>query len=131
MRLHRLESLCHHLTAIWHNVLNWKGKQVGLSLRTPKGTNNPSSPAGAAVGSPEPTPVGLNHGPETLWQPAGPGRVEEPFPVQRADVISRVTAPLLPGIPLPPETILANPPDLLVDADPSHIPEIDHQPISP
>jgi hypothetical protein len=46
-------------------------------------------------------------------------------------VISRVTAPPLLGIPLPPETALANPLDLLVEADSSHIPEIDHQPFPP
>jgi hypothetical protein len=91
----------------------------------------PAPPAGAAGGSPEPAPAGLGPGPATLWQPAGGGRVEEPLPVQRADVIARVTTPLLPGIPLPPEAILANPLDLLVEADSTHIPEIDHQPISP
>jgi len=118
--------------AAWScNVLIYKEKQAGLSLRTPTGKKTLSSPAGAAGGSSEPAPAGLDPGPETLGQPAGGGRVEEPFPVQRADVIARVTAPLLPGIPLPPEAILANPPPLLVEANSSRIPQIDHHPISP
>ena len=91
----------------------------------------PASPAGAAGESLEPAPASLDPGPDALGHPAGGGGVEEPLPVQRADVKARVTAPLLPGIPLPPEAILANSPDLLVKADSSHIPEIDHQPISP
>lgn len=114
-----------------YNVLIWKEKQVGLSRGTPTGKKTLSSPAGTAGGSPEPAPAGLNLGPETLGQPAAGGGVEEPLAVQRADVISRVTAPLQAGIPLPPETILANPPDLLVEADSSHIPQIDHQPSPP
>ena len=91
----------------------------------------PAPPAGATGGFPEPAPASLDPGPETLGHPAGGGGVEESLPVQRADVITRVTAPLLPRIPLPPGAILANSPDLLVEADSSHIPEIDHQPISP
>ena len=91
----------------------------------------PAPLAGKAGRSPEPAPASLGPGPEALGRLAGGGGVEEPLPVQRADVIVRVTAPLLPGIPLPPEAILANPPDLLVEADSSHIPEIDHQPLSP
>ena len=70
-------------------------------------------------------------GPRLSGNPAGGISVEEPLPVQRADVITRVTAPLLPGIPLPPQAILADSPDLLVEADSSHIPQIDHLPISP
>ena len=89
----------------------------------------PAPAAGAAGGYPEPAPASLGPGPETLGRPAG--GVEEPLPVQRADAVARVTAPLLPGIPLPPKAILANSPDLLVEAYSSHIPEIDHQPISP
>ena len=91
----------------------------------------PASLAGKTGGSLEPAPARLYPGPEALGHPAGGGGVEEPLPVQRADVKARVTAPLLPGIPLPPEAILANPPHLLVKANSSHIPEIDHHPHLP
>jgi len=107
-----------------HHAVGMSGDHPGL--RHPI----PHPPAGAAGRPPEPAPAGLGPGPATLWQPAGGVGVEEQLPVQGADVIARVTAPLLAGIPLPPKTILANPPNLLVDADPSYIPEIDHQPIS-
>ena len=140
-----------NLAAGSFKALIWKGNQVGLILRTQKGIKPlyglprtpphpagmsgdhvrlrhplPASPAGAAGGAPSPAPAGLDPGPETLGHPPGGGRVEQPLAVQRADGISRVTAPLLPGIPLPPETILANPPDLLVETNSSHIPQIDH-----
>jgi hypothetical protein len=108
-----------------HHWAGMPGDQPGL--RHPL----PAPRAGKTGGSPEPPPASLGPGPETLRRPAGGGGVEEPLPVQRADVIARITAPLLPGIPLPPKAILANPPPFLVEANSSHIPQIDHLPISP
>ena len=143
------------LAAGSYKPLIWKGKQVGLILRTRQGINPLYVSPGHRITLPEcleitlgcvtryrlPLPVRQadllsrrlrpRPWPEALGRPADGGGVEEPLPVQRADVISRVAAPLLAGIPLPPETILANSPDLLVEANSSHIPEIDHQPISP
>ena len=108
-----------------HHVAGMSGDHPGVRNQIP------DSPAGATGRSPEPASAGLNPGPEILAQPGGGVGVEEQLPVQRADVITRINAPLLLGIPLPPEAVLTNLPHCLVETNSSYIPEIDHHPFSP
>ena len=53
-------------------------------------------------------------------------RGEKPFPVERADGTMAVAAILRPGIPLPPQAIATCPLDVAVQADDTHIPEVNH-----
>jgi hypothetical protein len=51
---------------------------------------------------------------------------KEPFPVQGADGTMAIAAMLFPGIPLPPKAIATFPLDVAIQADDTHIPEVDH-----
>jgi hypothetical protein len=51
---------------------------------------------------------------------------KEPLPVERADGAMAIAAMLFPGIPFPPEAVAALPLDVAIQADDTHIPEVNH-----